>query len=353
MSTDHPLPPKPPSTPPSFRRPSSIHSNSSNTSNRNSLNLNPQQHYNEHNLQSLSELIRLQQSQINLLRQQEATILQEKIRRRESGGSFKSEPISPSDEEAIARQNPLVASALARRKKRESLTLESIKSGAFSNNGPGSRSPRSSEDSLSLRTPSPTGSTTSPAVFVFKPGDTYPFRSGDNVPTKFNHALPPLPVRSSSMSSSSSASSPPAPTSASASTLNRKSALFSVLQQRPSSSSFDLNSLSLYGHGNGTHRSVSDPSILSPFAPTFQPPTPSPPITSSLRYESEFHPPTTTSQRNSMIFAAGGGSTMASAMRQPMGPASEDDLVKLNFSSRIRRKALFVGRLRPESGILG
>lgn len=302
----------------------------------------------------VSQIIMLQQAQINLLQQQGASLSQDRDRR-DSSRSARSERWSGTNRSeddgssGSSRQEPfsgnlLVASALARRK-RESLTLEAAQMMNYNLNGPSSRSPRTSEDSSSLRTPSPS-SATPPAVYLYRPDDTYALEENNTSTGRTRrYSIDPqtrLPVRSSSVASSPSSSSPPpsAPTQLPSNRLSsitssrdldaggatRKSSLVAALSKRQRPLSMG-SSASL-----GQPRSVSDSAVvLSPFAPTFKPLPPVPPRRDS---QSPHH------SRSSTVTAG-----TITALRQPRLPAVDLDM---NFASRIRRRAvgsLLIGRM--------
>lgn len=259
-------------------------------------------------------------------------MLQENARRRDSrnGSTYDSE-------DDMGRQSPLdavVASALAR-KKRQSLTLEGVQ---FSSGSPGSNDARlqrppshTSSNPRPLRTASPTSST-APAVMVFGPGEVHLSTDQSDGPALLDTRLL---VRSSSI-----AALDPAVTSAvrdgqcdlGVGGGTRKSALVSALAGRRRPVCFGAaTTLPL------DYRSISDSSLLSPFAPTFQPL----PCPTSARPE-----PDHASVGN---LRSGRLKGTATATRQPIGPAREDELVKMNFASRIRRRAvgsLLIGRLK-------
>lgn len=272
--------------------------------------------------------------------------------------------VAEETEESV-RGNPLAASALARRRKRQSMVdalavnpvnLDPIPS------QPHQRRSSSSSSASNL-------SSSTPSLILSKPGDPFPLEAGT---AHKNRKVTPssahlrtssspdqtLPLRASNLherfghlamdtdlndlhlglKSAPLHQAPPRRTSQAATlsaALGRK--------RRSSIGSSTVPSLSV----PPTPRSVSDSSVLSPFASSFNPLPPSSPYLSTpMDYGTQYYDyiPSTPS-RSQMLVVAG----TATPTRQPKGPAPEAEFGSANFAIRLRKRAitaLLGGRLR-------
>lgn len=273
--------------------------------------------------------------------------------------------VAGENEESV-RGNPLAASALARRRKRQSMVDALAVNPVNLDPLPSQPHQRRSSSSSSA---SNLSSSTPPSLILSKPGDTFPLETGTahrnrkaTTPSPHLRASSSpdqsLPLRASNLherfghlamdtdlndlhlglKSAPLQQAPPRRTSQAATlsaALGRK--------RRSSIGSSTTPSLSV----PPTPRSVSDSSVLSPFASTFNPlPPASPYLSSPNDYGTQYYDYLPSPSPRIQVQAVAGTATPT---RQPKGPAPEAEFGSANFAIRLRKRAitaLLGGRLR-------